>query len=142
MELPKILEASSRPATLCSECVFFKRSQSRRLREGYAKGNAKHFCMMTKLFLACFWLILANTSNFRIGLSQSCMSAWILDSAGVSRRPPPLKQIQNHLSYLREAETWVTRSTFCNFRPPTTNGSDLRSYRSTWQLQAYIELIL
>ena len=53
-----------------------------------AKGNAKHFRMMTTLFLARLRFILASISNFRIGLSQSCTSAWSLDSAGVSGRPP------------------------------------------------------
>ena len=57
-------------------------------REGYAKCNAKHFRMMTNLFLARLRFILASIINFRIGLSQSCTSAWSLDSAGVSGRPP------------------------------------------------------
>ena len=65
-----------------------KVTSKHRSREGYAKGNAKHFRMMTNLFLARLRFIRASISNFRIGLSQSCTSAWSLDSAGVSGRPP------------------------------------------------------
>ena len=65
-----------------------KVTSKHRSREGYAKGNAKHLCMMTNLFPARLRFILASISNFRIGLSQSCTSAWSLDSAGVSGRPP------------------------------------------------------